>query len=76
LTKAAASSRIIAAAFSAIMIAGAFLLPVVTVGITDASTTGNRDIAIDRLDFRERRIATFDLRMLHVALRPCICSRS
>src|SRR5271166_1321050 len=37
----AASSRIIAAPFSPIMIVGALVLPVVTVGITEASTTRN-----------------------------------
>src|SRR6266446_645528 len=37
--KAAASSRIIAAPFSPIMIVGALVLPVVTVGITEASMT-------------------------------------
>ena len=36
---AAASSRIIAAPFSAIMMVGALVLPVVSVGITDASIT-------------------------------------
>ena len=35
----AASSRIIAAPFSAIMIVGALVFPVVSVGITEASTT-------------------------------------
>ena len=38
-SQAAASSRSIAAPFSPIMIVGALVLPVVTVGITEASTT-------------------------------------
>jgi hypothetical protein len=37
-----ASSRIIAAPFSPIMMVGALVLPVVTVGITEASTTRSR----------------------------------